>query len=470
MLLLCCGVILAVGMIRAPAGALAAPAPPPPGPGPQALGNPIPRSGDQKLLIVLADFSDRPGSFTGQLWRQFFFGANGFADYYRRSSYNQLRYTGAVAGLNGTTPVTNSLGVAYVRLPHPISFYADGIYGYGSNARFPRNNGGVVRDALQALDAAGFDFAPYAHPTTKQVANLVVVFAGKNYYYSYDANGSLLATAYRLTWAGLNGPFIANGGYTFDNYTFCPEQRADSSMAYIGICAHEHGHGLGMFDTYDLSGTTSGVGYFDLMAYGTYAATDGRYPIGLSAFAKTFFGWVMPLVPAAGPTTLVLHPAEDQADFVKLYPNGAASSQEYFLLENRQPRGVDREWETPPVALCRGLVIWHVDEAVVQAYAFVNRVNTWPTAGGPPHPGVSVVEADGNAQMRQPPLNYGACGDTWRQGRTWSRLSTPNSRLWNGADSRVSVTVLRENADGSLTLVINVQTQIQTIYFPLIHA
>jgi hypothetical protein len=45
------------------------------GVGTQAFGAPIPRTGDQKLLVILVDFPDRTGLFTGTAWQQRFFGA-----------------------------------------------------------------------------------------------------------------------------------------------------------------------------------------------------------------------------------------------------------------------------------------------------------------------------------------------------------------------------------------------------------
>ena len=91
----------------------------------ESIQNRIPNRGDQKLLAILADFSDQPGRFSGHAWWEFFFGQNGFSDYYREVSHNQLRYVGDVVGIHGNTAVKNDDRVAYVRLPHPVSYYAN---------------------------------------------------------------------------------------------------------------------------------------------------------------------------------------------------------------------------------------------------------------------------------------------------------------------------------------------------------
>jgi len=94
----------------------------------------IPSAGDQTLLVVLVEFPDQAGLFTGIAWEEVFFGSGtgSFSDYYREVSYDKLRYSGDVVGLNGSgVPVVNSAGVDYVTL----TISGDAIY---------RSVGGVV--------------------------------------------------------------------------------------------------------------------------------------------------------------------------------------------------------------------------------------------------------------------------------------------------------------------------------------
>lgn len=310
--------------------------------------------------------------------------------------------------------------------------------------------GGVVLHALQELDAAGFDFAPYADPATNKVENLLVIFAGSHFAETRDAVYTLEATAYALSYAGNSGPYVSSGGQRFNNYTFCPDQRGNWSeqQGYLGICAHEHGHGLGMPDLYDYSYTTTGNGRFDIMAYGNaYSNT----PFHFGAFSKTFFGWSAPTVVASG--TVTLPPAESGANVIKLYPNNDPNSKEYFLLENRQPIGYDGSWLDQ--GLCAGLVIWHIDETITQNFNWFFAVNSRPPySGAPPRPGVVVVEADGQYDMINSPNNYGECDDSWSVGQTWDNRSTPSSQLWTGQLSNISVTVV-EQIGQSLVLSIS---------------
>jgi M6 family metalloprotease-like protein len=353
--------------------------------------------------------------------------------------------------------VTNSAQVGYIRLPQPITYYADGQYGFNVNpGQFPKNNGGVVYHALQALDGAGFDFAPYANPTTHHVDNLMVIFGGSAYAYTGDANNSLQATAYRLAWAGApGGQFVTSGGQTLDNYTFCPDQRyaLSGEIAHIGICSHEHGHALGMGDLYDMSYTTSGAGYYDVMAYGTYGASGGERPFHFGAVSKEYFGWVTPTVAPPGTHSYRLAPVETHAQIIRLNPNGAANSSEYFLLENRQGLGFDSDWAGAG-GLCQGLFIWHVDRTIIDLWLF--NLNTLPSAGGPPHQGAIVVEADGDFDLIHPPPNYGECSDAWAPGQTWNDNTSPNAHLWDGSPSQLAVSFVSQCRDGSLALNVSV--------------
>ncbi|MEZ4656716.1 MAG: immune inhibitor A [Caldilineaceae bacterium] len=408
---------------------------------PLSIGEPMPQSGDQILLILLVDFVDQPGLFSGQQWRDSFLGAEGFAAYFAETSYDQLRYTGDIVGMDGGAPVVNGQSVSYIRLPNPITFYADGLYGFKTGAhQFPRNNAGVVTHALQALDDAGFDFAPYADPITNRVENLLIVFGGRPHVYTRDPVNSLEATGYSLSAAGAP-VYVSSGGQAFDNFTFCPDQEGSNpgALAYIGICVHEHGHSLGLPDLYDFSYLTSGVGRYDVMSYGAYGVTSGVRPFHFGAFSKAFLGWVQPTLVLSDTTVIALPPVESAPELVKLVPNGRVNSAEYFLLENRQPLGFDRDWISG--GYCPGLYIWRVDQNVVDQFSWTNLVNSPLLPYGPPHPGVMVLEADGGNNLIQPPFTYGECSDAWTAGQIWNSTSTPTSRLWNNADSGISLTV-----------------------------
>lgn len=438
-----------------------------------AFSFPAPTKGDQPLLVLLVDFPDRPGLFTGEAWSERFFGPGGFANYHREVSYNQLRYSGDIVGLDDGQPAINDGGIAYIELPNPITYYADGNRGFTvTPGQFPQNNGGVVYHALQALDEAAFDFEPYADPESDKVENLIVVYAGSSYAFTNDPDNSLQATGYRLTWAGLGAPFVSQDGYRFDNYTFCPDQAGDLSgnLAFIGVCAHENGHTLGMPDLYDYSFTTTGNGYFDLMAYGTYGYNFGEEPFHYGGFSKLFMNWVTPNLLLSGVNEVTLPPSAEEPALIKLYPNGNPGAGQYFLLENRQPLGFDRYWEQR--GLCPGLLIWHIDEQIISDPTLFTNVNSRPPVlGAPPHPGVRVVEADGEWEMisaSNGELNYGECEDSWQVGQRWDSESVPPAHLWDGSSTGLSVEILSQSGN-DLNLRITITSNLtEAIFIPLL--
>jgi M6 family metalloprotease-like protein len=415
--------------------------------GMESIQNRLPNRGDQKLLVILADFSDRSGRFSGQAWGEFFFGQHGFSDYYREVSQQQLRYVGDVVGMHGNTAVKNDERVAYVRLPHSVSHYANGEAGRG--ATFPRNASGVVHDVLHMLDRMEFDFTPYANLETGIVDNVIIVFAGQNVRDTGDFSNSLMPTAYSL-----QQPYVTRGNQKILDFTFCPEQRRTGAIATIGVAVHEHGHALGMFDLYDLSENIVGVGRYDVMGYGIEPDTeDFQHPTHFGAFSKEFLGWIrFPANPRPfGSHDCHLAPAEtgQVGQFIKLYPHGRADSDEYFLLENRQPLGFDSDWAR--LGLCPGLIIWHIDRrlALNQDTIINNKVNT--PHSPPEHCGVMVVEANGHNHMVHGKESYGQASDTWTVGKTWGDTASP-SLLWDGNQSGLSVTIQQQNEDGSLDL------------------
>jgi hypothetical protein len=209
-----------------------------------------------------------------------------------------------------------------------------------------------------------------------------------------------------------------------------------------------------MFDLYHQFGNIVGVGRYDVMGYGIEPNQgDFRHPTHFGVFSKEFLGWIkFPAKPQPfGTYDLHLPPAEtgQTEQFVKLYPHGRADSEEYFLLENRQPHGFDSNWTR--LGLCPGLIIWHIDRSIAlnQATILNNTVNTPSSPAA--HCGVMIVEADGRNQMVRGTESYGQASDTWTAGNTWGDHGFP-SLLWDGNESGLSVTVQQENEDGSLDL------------------
>lgn len=259
-----------------------------------------------------------------------------------------------------------------------------------------------------------------------------------------------------------------------------------------GVVAHEVGHQLGLPDLYDTQYGLSAVGYWDLMDYGSgvgvvladpntedlYYVT-GILPGSLSAWSKAFLGWVLPDT-ARDKRTYSLAATELQGES----PNRQAvvvpiNSYEYYIIENRQcdldgdstgivlsdpgpdstgvimgPVNQDREfnfeydWPLPG----SGLLVWHVDKAIVDfglPYDIVNAF--WQRRG------VQLAEADGIPDLGNYNSFYflGSPWDPFFKGNNdrFADDTYPSTRSNTGCRSHITIDEISEpGLDMSLTV------------------
>ena len=136
---------------------------------------PRPLHGTVRTLVLLADFPDKqhdanhgPGYYEQMLFSDGTFPTGSMRDFYR-----------AVSGFD--TSDENGIDVqgeiyGWFRLPHPLSYYADGNSGMSEN--FPTNSQGMARDTVQAALAEGVDFTSFDVLGEQLVTALFVIHAG----------------------------------------------------------------------------------------------------------------------------------------------------------------------------------------------------------------------------------------------------------------------------------------------------
>jgi hypothetical protein len=178
-----------------------------------------------------------------------------------------------------------------------------------------------------------------------------------------------------------------------------------------------------LYDTSTLGGSVNmGPGNWNLMATGGYG-TDGQspeYPAHMGAWSLLWLGWRQTVRPMAD-TVLVQRPIARGDPLVEFWFQGE-SNPEHFLIENRQREGFDRNLPS------EGLLVYHVDEAVMGLGLPANRVNTGLT------PGLRLVEADGEYDIVDG-INRGDARDPFPGllGRTQIDDDTsPNTRSFQG--------------------------------------
>lgn len=173
-------------------------------------------------------------------------------------------------------------------------------------------------------------------------------------------------------------------------------------LSPIGVFSHEMGHAFGLPDLYDTrssGGKHAGAGNWDLMSSGSWGC-DNRSPESpchMGAWTKSVLGWadVTTVPPNTDLNELVLEPVERGGTIYRV--DAIDGSGEYFLLENRQRIGFDRN------LYGEGLLIWHIDPD------WVSR--RWSSVNAGEHRGVWLRQADGLDELGVPGGGRGDSGD-----------------------------------------------------------
>jgi len=202
----------------------------------------------------------------------------------------------------------------------------------------------------------------------------------------------------------------------------------------LGVWCHEFGHELGLPDLYDTDGSSAGIGDWGIMASGSWG-NNGETPVYMSAWSRYWLGWVEPIVITDDINNLELRPIENDGDVYLLpIPGNWSNSKEYYLLENRQKIKYDAYLPS------EGLLIWHIDEDILNSKWNSNSVNN-----DEEHKGVDLEEADGDDDLDSK-TNYGDSGDPYNSG-TFSKDTYPNSLAYNGTESGWKIENIETDGD-----------------------
>ncbi len=245
--------------------------------------------------------------------------------------------------------------------------------------------------------------------------------------------------------------YITNSGFPIKNTLIIPSTELREldlisgnillELGINGILTASFGSYLGLPDLFNTETGKTAIGRFGLMDGQSIFSFNGIFPPEPSAWEKTFLGWVDPLVISSGDAEYQLKTSSTHAFADSTIYKVFISSKEYFLIENRNrdanyngqkvytrnraffdsttyTKDVDGfiyydisnvsgnivdvetlDWSLPgfidDTANYRGgILIWHIDENVIDANLSSNTVNNKID-----HKGVDLEEAKGSQDI-----------------------------------------------------------------------
>jgi immune inhibitor A len=414
----------------------------------------VPGTGSVHLLVILAEFADKPARVPAARFPDHLFGAGlSMATYYADASEGALAMTGDVHG--------------WVGLPQTAAYYAGGSGGAGVGP-YPNNGQRMAEDAVQAALNDGLDLDGYDADGDGVVDALLVIHSGQGWEWASSSALTPEPDPYAINshkWVVRQEDFGV--GTRVEDYFTCPELLIPrfnvapgwtDSIATIGVYCHEFGHMLGLPDFYDTQTFENRVGVWDLMDYGTWnritgdpsRVAPGVLPGLFSGWSRAWLGWEDPLTVGASPgqtetVPLDLEPVSGGGGAVHLGGNplgvdwapGSPGSGEFFVAEARARTGWD---EGLPA---EGMLIYHVDESRP-----TNRASDSPNGGGL----LVLVPEDGDFDLGT------RAGDPWPGTQTsFGPLSSPSSARFDGSESGVSVDGITAGAGGTASATFNVR-------------
>ena len=357
-----------------------------------------PKKRKMHAMALLVDFSDNKRKRRAENFEKLLFdkaNPNSVTNFYRQLSYGALDLTGEVIG--------------YVRAPQPYSYYTARESGAGTH--YPNNTPGLLHDVL-TIFCRRDNLARFDADDDGFVDAIFLIHAGRGAEAeSNPAKRKNMLWSHKWT---LPQPFVHQGVKVFA-YSTEPED------GRVGVFSHEFGHLLGLPDLYDTTFRSHGIGDWCLMAGGSWGG-QGNRPTRMSCWCLSKLGWIKPKAVTRKKSIQLKTLEEKKTECYRVWTKGA-SGPEYFLLENRQAKGLDAALPGS------GLAVWHIDER--------QSNNDNPLAYL-----VALVQADGNKDLELL-KNSGDGGDLFPGDKRVAALddnTTPSTRSNMGSPSRVALT------------------------------
>lgn len=385
-------------------------------------------TGTAQVIVLLVDFSDRPGTYTPAHYEDLFFSkgvhpTGSVRDYYAEVSNGLVDIVGSVHG--------------WLRMPLPYTDYLGSKSGMGA-ADYPRNCQGLAEDAIRIALAAGVAFPPELDLFGRGVVSAFVVIHSGMAAELYQSVPQQRREIWSHKW-NLRSPRPVGPNLEVTTYLTVAQN------CKLGVCAHELGHLLFQWqDFYDPNYDEDGLfwkgsGDWDLMASGCYnfGSTVPAHPAGLH---KMQHGWVATTNVSQSTQGVRVPPTTANGGRVCKIKSPTFTKDQFLLLESRARTGFDKYLPG------EGLLVWRVDLSK-EMFA-------------PATPGMQLVQADGEQQLEFPDsTSQGDDGDPFpgSQGvvQIADLLNEP-STSFPGQRSGVRLSNIRFDADGVATFDVTI--------------
>ncbi|KJU83280.1 M6 family metalloprotease domain-containing protein [Candidatus Magnetobacterium bavaricum] len=380
-----------------------------------------------KVLFILAEFTDREHVFEASAFANIL--ASKISGYYYRASHGKVSLSPA----EETSGIPNDGVVGWIKLDYRHPNIGDNIDWEARGIAY-----WAMAGASDYVNFASFDTNNDGYLDSNELA-IVVIVAGYEKSTSINtptvwAHVGAMENSTAIGGVYIGDPNSGNGnGYAMvgEIHTSSTTNGMVEHMATMGVIAHELGHLIfGFPDLYDTQKppTYAGLGPWCLMASGTWGkastdAYDGTTPVFPCAFIRSKAQWIDGYTARGQSSQFIAVGAPgDVKDTI--FKAKTSHSNEYFLVENRQPLGYDKGLEKWIGTNVGGLAIYHVDEGVA------NNNN-------PSHRMVKIIAPHGQD-------NAGYETFLWNKNQTsstgmFNNWSKPNSDLYNGKRGNVSI-------------------------------
>ncbi|MDK9700468.1 MAG: M6 family metalloprotease domain-containing protein [bacterium] len=363
-------------------------------------------------LLLLVDFSDQPTRTSATFFDSLMFGnSQGKVNhFYKEISYQTLYFS--------TQNWPSAVG--WIRAPQTYDYYVNGQNGMGD---YPRNCQRLVEDVVNIANAS-INFANYDIDNDGTVDGLMIVHSGEGAELTGSGND-----IWSHAWSTADP--VSVDGKTVTSYNTVPEFWQSPGDMTCGVFAHEMGHSFfGLPDLYDTDYSSEGIGRWSLMAGGSWNGARGASPAHPDAYCRIAMGFAT----ATNVTTALMNQqiqaVENHGTIYRMWRNGGATGNQYFLVENRQQVGYDIGIPS------NGLLIYHIDRSTNS-----NRNEWYPGNTTNGHFRVALEQADGRWDLEHG-NNGGDTGDPFpgsSVNRNFTTSTIPNSRSYTNSTTQVAV-------------------------------